>query len=61
MTPIESMKRGNDIRKYKMAMTVLATMRGIPQLYYGSEIGMAGIRTRRCSYSSRFSRRLGWR
>jgi hypothetical protein len=26
MTPIESMKRGNDIRKYKMAMTVLATM-----------------------------------
>jgi hypothetical protein len=22
---------------------------------------MAGIRTRRCSYSSRFSRRLGWR
>ncbi len=33
---------GNDIRKYKMAMTVLATVRGIPQLYYGSEIGMAG-------------------
>lgn len=23
-------------------MTILATMRGIPQLYYGSEIGMAG-------------------
>ena len=32
----------NDISKYKMAMTILATMRGIPQLYYGSEIGMAG-------------------
>jgi len=32
----------NDIRKYKMAMTMLATIRGIPQLYYGSEIGMAG-------------------
>ena len=32
----------NDIRKYKMAMTILATVRGIPQLYYGSEIGMAG-------------------
>jgi glycosidase len=32
----------NDIRKYKMAMTVMATVRGIPQLYYGSEIGMAG-------------------
>ncbi|TRX02485.1 alpha-amlyase [Flavobacterium gawalongense] len=33
---------GNDIRKYKMAMAILATVRGIPQLYYGSEIGMAG-------------------
>ncbi|MEZ4853513.1 glycoside hydrolase family 13 protein [Flavobacterium sp.] len=32
----------NDIKKYKMAMTLMATMRGIPQLYYGSEIGMAG-------------------
>ncbi len=32
----------NDIRKYKMAMAILATVRGIPQLYYGSEIGMAG-------------------
>jgi glycosidase len=32
----------NDLNKYKMAMTILATMRGIPQLYYGSEIGMAG-------------------
>lgn len=32
----------NDIRKYKMAMVMLATLRGIPQLYYGSEIGMAG-------------------
>lgn len=32
----------NDLRKYKMAMAMLATVRGIPQLYYGSEIGMAG-------------------
>jgi glycosidase len=32
----------NDIRKYKMAMALLATVRGIPQIYYGSEIGMAG-------------------
>ena len=32
----------NDIRKYKMAMCMLATLRGIPQLYYGSEIGMSG-------------------
>lgn len=27
---------------YKMALTLIATMRGIPQIYYGSEIGMRG-------------------
>lgn len=32
----------NDLRKYKMAMALIATARGIPQTYYGSEIGMAG-------------------
>ena len=32
----------SDFQKYQMAMTILATTRGIPQLYYGSEIGMAG-------------------
>ena len=32
----------NDFKKYQMAMTILATVRGIPQLYYGSEIGMDG-------------------
>ncbi|MBF2709763.1 glycoside hydrolase family 13 protein [Flavobacterium soyangense] len=32
----------NDIGKYKMTMSLLATVRGIPQLYYGSEVGMAG-------------------
>jgi glycosidase len=32
----------NDFKKYQMAMTLVATVRGIPQLYYGSEIGMAG-------------------
>jgi glycosidase len=32
----------NDFSKYQMVMTLLATVRGIPQLYYGSEIGMAG-------------------
>ena len=31
-----------DIRKYKMAMAIIATIRGIPQLYSGSEIGMKG-------------------
>lgn len=32
----------NDFKKYQMAMALVATVRGIPQLYYGSEIGMAG-------------------
>ncbi|MGV7105316.1 glycoside hydrolase family 13 protein [Flavobacterium sp. U410] len=32
----------NDIKKYQLGITLLATTRGIPQLYYGSEIGMAG-------------------
>ena len=31
-----------DFKKYQMAITIIATIRGIPQLYYGSEIGMAG-------------------
>jgi glycosidase len=32
----------NDFKKYQIAMTLIATVRGIPQLYYGSEIGMNG-------------------
>jgi glycosidase len=32
----------NDFKKYQMAMALIATVRGIPQIYYGSEIGMAG-------------------
>lgn len=31
-----------DFKKYQMAMALIATVRGIPQLYYGSEIAMAG-------------------
>ena len=31
-----------DLKDYKRLMTVLMTHRGIPQIYYGSEIGMAG-------------------
>jgi glycosidase len=31
-----------DFKKYQMTMAILATTRGIPQLYYGSEIGMMG-------------------
>ena len=32
----------SDITKYKMAMSFLMTTRGIPQIYYGTEIGMTG-------------------
>lgn len=32
----------NDFDKYRLAMTLIATVRGIPQVYYGSETGMAG-------------------
>lgn len=35
-----------DFNKYKLAMTLLATVRGIPQLYYGSEIGMGGDKSK---------------
>lgn len=32
----------NSLEKYKLAMTLVLTTRGIPQLYYGDEIGMRG-------------------
>lgn len=32
----------NDPKAYKMAMTLISTVRGIPQIYYGSEVGMRG-------------------
>jgi glycosidase len=32
----------NDLKKYQMSLALIATVRGIPQVYYGSEIGMAG-------------------
>ena len=31
-----------DLEKYKMAMTFIMTTRGIPQIYYGTEIGITG-------------------
>jgi glycosidase len=31
-----------DLATYKMALSLIATTRGIPQIYYGSEIGMRG-------------------
>jgi glycosidase len=32
----------SDIDKYKLVMTLILTIRGMPQLYYGDEIGMLG-------------------
>lgn len=34
---------GNDFEKYKMGIGLLMTLRGIPQLYYGTEILMDGF------------------
>ncbi len=34
-----------DISKYKLAISLLATLRGIPQIYYGGEIGMRGSKS----------------
>lgn len=36
----------NDVDKYKMALSLIATIRGIPQIYYGSEIGMSGSKSK---------------
>ncbi|RMA58836.1 glycoside hydrolase family 13 protein [Ulvibacter antarcticus] len=33
---------GNNFEKFKMVMTMIFTVRGIPQFYYGDEIGMMG-------------------
>ena len=35
-------ERYSDFKDYQIVMTILATIRGIPQIYYGSEIGMQG-------------------
>ena len=41
-TQRQNEKFNGDINKFKMAMSLLMTERGIPQIYYGSEIGMRG-------------------
>lgn len=35
-----------DVQKYKMALTLILTIRGIPQLYYADEIGMQGEKSK---------------
>lgn len=32
----------NDPKAYKLGLTMISTVRGIPQIYYGSEVGMRG-------------------
>lgn len=49
-----------DIRYYKMAMTLIATVRGIPQLYYGSEIGMQGDKNKGGDADIRLDFPGGW-
>ncbi|WP_392421019.1 alpha-amylase family glycosyl hydrolase [Capnocytophaga canis] len=39
-----------DVKDYQLIMTLLATARGIPQLYYGSEIGMRGDKSKGDAY-----------
>ena len=48
-----------DVRVYKMALAMLATVRGYPQLYYGNEIMLGGVRG---SYEGhRFNFPGGWK
>jgi len=42
---INEIYKGN-FRKYELVMTLIATVRGIPQIYYGSEIGMLGNKSK---------------
>ncbi len=36
---------GEDVRKLKMGVALLATMRGVPQFYYGTELALSGAGT----------------
>ena len=50
----------NDFKKYQLGMTLLATVRGIPQLYYGSEIGMSGNKDKGGDAAIRLDFPGGW-
>ncbi|MDY8138183.1 glycoside hydrolase family 13 protein [Aquimarina sp. 2201CG5-10] len=51
----------SDINKYKMAMTLILTTRGIPQIYYGDEIGMLGNRDQKGDGDIRRDFPGGWK
>jgi glycosidase len=40
--PRAMMQANSDVKKFKMTITMLLTSRGIPELFYGTEIGMKG-------------------
>ncbi len=42
--PRALLQANGDIKKYKMALMILLTSRGIPQIFYGTEIGIMGGR-----------------
>ncbi len=50
-----------DISKYKMAMTLMFTTRGIPQIYYGDEIGMLGDKEKKGDGDIRRDFPGGWK
>jgi len=50
-----------DVRYYKMALTLMATVRGIPQIYYGSEIGMQGDKNKGGDADIRHDFPGGWK
>lgn len=52
---------GDDINKYKLVMTLIATVRGIPQFYYGDEIGMLGNKTKKGDGDIRRDFPGGWK
>ena len=50
----------NDFKKYQIAMAMIANVRGIPQLYYGSEIGMDGDKDKKGDADIRKDFPGGW-
>ena len=51
----------SDIKKYKLAMTLIFTTLGIPQIYYGDEIGMTGNKEKRGDGDIRRDFPGGWK
>ena len=39
-------EKAKNVKRYRQALTLLLTLRGIPQLYYGTEVGMWGNKSK---------------